>query len=390
MSDPFGLLGRTLTDLLLGWGLTAEWAQFILTAAGAFLMAVIALTTMLFTIWAERKILARFQDRLGPNRIGPWGIFQTVADMVKLITKEIIFPQGVDLLVYVLAPPLVVMAVIGLWAVIPLAPGLMGANIGVGVLYIVAVGAIGALAIIMAGWSSNNKYALLGAFRAVAQLVSYEVPMVLALLIPTMLSGSMHMSAVVEQQGAAWYILLAPVAAAIFFISSIAEVGRSPFDLLEAESEIVAGYMLEYSGMMFGMFYVADFLHALTISALMTTLFLGGWQGPGAEAFPLLGLLYFAIKTGFIYFLGIWIRGSLPRLRIDQMLDFNWKFLTPLALVAVMVTAIADKAADALAINRMLVLLGANLVLAGATFMIIGWVIRRARRRAELTVVAQS
>jgi NADH-quinone oxidoreductase subunit H len=228
------------------------------------------------------------------------------------------------------------------WAVIPFAQTIVGTDVNVGVLYLVAVGGIGALGIILAGWSSNNKYSLLGAFRAVAQIVSYEVPMVLALLVPVLLGRSMGVNSLVNAQSV-WFIIMSPIAAFIFFTSSIAETGRAPFDLLEAESELVAGFQTEYSGLKFGMFYVGEFLHAFTISALTATLFLGGWRGPWAEQIPILGVAWFFIKAFLVYFFVVLIRISMPRLRIDQMLNFNWKFLTPLALVLLVVTALVDK-----------------------------------------------
>jgi NADH-quinone oxidoreductase subunit H len=262
--------------------------------------------------------------------------------MIKIFTKEYITPDGADKIAYNLAPILSVSAVLLAWAVIPFAPTIVGTDVNVGVLYLVAVGAIGSLGIILAGWSSNNKYSLLGAFRAVAQIVSYEVPMVLALLVPVLLGRSMGVNSLVNAQNV-WFIFLSPIAALIFFTSSMAETGRAPFDLLEAESELVAGFQTEYSGLKFGMFYVGEFIHAFTISALTATLFLGGWRGPWAEQIPILGVAWFFIKTFIIYFMVILIRISMPRLRIDQMLNFNWKFLTPLALVLLIVTAVVDK-----------------------------------------------
>jgi NADH-quinone oxidoreductase subunit H len=250
--------------------------------------------------------------------------------MIKIFTKEYITPQGADKVVYNLAPILSVSAVLLTWAVIPFAPTVFGTDVNVGVLYIVAVGAIGTLSIIMSGWSSNNKYSL------------FEVPMVLALLVPVLLGGTMGVNSLVASQDV-WYVVLAPIAALIFFISTMAETGRAPFDLLEAESELVAGFQTEYSGLKFGMFYVGEFLHAFTISALSATLFLGGWRGPWAELYPVLGLVYFFIKTFAVYFFVVLIRISMPRLRIDQMLNFNWKFLTPIGLILLIVTAIVDK-----------------------------------------------
>lgn len=342
ISDPITFIHDWLESVLLGWGVTQDATTLILTLMGALIVGTFGLGLVIFTIWLERKLYARIQDRLGPNRVGPWGIFQTFPDMIKIFTKEYITPQGADKVVYNLAPILSVSAVLLTWAVIPFAPTVFGTDVNVGVLYIIAVGAIGTLSIIMAGWSSNNKYSLLGAFRAVAQMVSYEIPMVLAILVPVLLGGTMGVNSLVASQDV-WYVVFAPIAALMFFISSMAETGRAPFDLLEAESELVAGFQTEYSGLKFGMFYVGEFLHAFTISALSATLFLGGWRGPWAEQFPVLGLVYFFIKTFAVYFMVVLIRISMPRLRIDQMLNFNWKFLTPIGLVLLMVTAIVDK-----------------------------------------------
>jgi NADH-quinone oxidoreductase subunit H len=387
LSDPFGWFNQLLRSLLEGWGLSPGLISFVLNLLGAFIMGLGVLLLTLFLIWAERKIIARIQDRLGPNRVGPFGLLQTVADLIKLLTKELIVPVGADLGPYNLAPLLAVMSIIGLWAVVPLAPRLLGADINVGVLYVVSIGAISTLSIMLAGISSNNKYALLGAFRTVAQMVSYAVPMVLALIVPTLLAGSMGMVEIIEQQQSVWFVVLAPVATLIFFISSIAEVGRTPFDLLEAESEIVAGFHIEYSGLRFGMFFVAEFLHAFTISALTTTLFLGGWQGPGATQYPLLGLLYFIIKTALVYFVVIWIRGTFPRIRIDQMNQFNWKLITPLALVSLIVTAVVEKLAAEMGLNRIGVHLGANLLLLATTMWALRVYARAVRRRVENTAI---
>ncbi len=381
-SDPFGWIGRAVWDLLLGLGLPAVLVDALLLIVGALLIVAIVLTTAgIFLIWLERKLSARFQDRLGPNRVGPFGLLQTVADALKLITKEDVTPEGADKVVFNLAPLLAVMSVAGIWAVVPFAPRLSGADLNVGLLYIVAIGGVGTLAIIMGGWASNNKYALLGALRTVAMLVSFEVPMVLALLVPTMLAGSMGLTDIVRAQDEVWFIVMAPVAAIIFFTTSIAEIGRTPFDLAEAESELVAGFNIEYSGMKFGMFFVAEFLHAFTIGALFGVLFLGGWNGPGAERFPLLGLVYFLIKAFLGYFIVVWLRFTFPRIRIDQMLGMNWKFLTPLALATVSVTAIADKLALGLGWNRVATLLAANAFLVVATFYTLRAYARAVRRR---------
>jgi len=342
LSDPVNFIANWLGNLLLGWGISQSAVNVILTFIGAFLVGVFGFSLVIFTIWLERKLYGRIQDRLGPNRVGPWGVFQTFPDMIKIFTKEYITPIGADKVAYNLAPILSVSAVLLVWAVIPFAQTIVGTDVNVGVLYLVAVGGIGALGIILAGWSSNNKYSLLGAFRAVAQIISYEIPMVLALLVPVLLGRSMGVNSLVNAQSV-WFIFMSPIAAFIFFTSSMAETGRAPFDLLEAESELVAGYQTEYSGLKFGMFYVGEFLHAFTISALTATLFLGGWRGPWAEQIPILGVAWLFIKTFIVYFVVVLIRISMPRLRIDQMLNFNWKFLTPVALILLISTAIVDK-----------------------------------------------
>ena len=342
LSDPIGFLAEWLQSLLLGWGLAPLAVDTILAAIGVIIICSFGLGLTIFLIWMERKISARFQGRIGPNRVGPFGLFQTFADIIKIFTKEHITPRGVDVIVYNIAPLLSVSAVLLLWAVIPFASTVVGTSINIGVLYIVAIGSLGTLAILIAGWSSNNKFALLGAFRTVAQMVSYEVPMVLALLVVTILARSMSVSEIVREQGI-WFIFISPLAFLMFLISSQAETGRAPFDLMEAESEIVAGYQTEYSGLKFGMFFVGEFLHAFTVGALVATLFLGGWRGPGAEQYPILGIFWFFMKAFLIYFVTLWLRFSLPRIRIDHMLDFNWKYLVPLGLVLVMLTAILEK-----------------------------------------------
>ncbi|HEX9797298.1 MAG TPA: NADH-quinone oxidoreductase subunit NuoH [Anaerolineales bacterium] len=382
-NNPFGSITRLLTDLLLGLGLDQPLVAFILAVVGAGILAGATLTTAgVFNIWLERKVGARFQDRLGPNRVGPFGLFQGIADAIKLVLKEDITPLGADKVVFNIAPLLAVMSVVGLWAVVPFAPQLIGADLNVGVLYVVAIGGVGTLSVIMAGWSSNNKYALLGALRTVAMLISFEIPMVLVLLVPTMLAGSMGMVAIVDGQDV-WYLLMAPVAALVFFISSLAEVGRTPFDLIEAESEIVAGYNIEYSGMKFGMFMVAEFFHSFTIGALFTVLFLGGWRGPGSETFPLLGLVYFIAKTFFMYFVVMWVRYTFPRVRIDQVMALNWKFLTPLALVIVMTTAVFDKLALEQSLPRTPVHLALNVALVLLTILALQAYARALRRKVE-------
>jgi NADH-quinone oxidoreductase subunit H len=285
--------------------------------------------------------------------------------------------------IYNLAPIMALATVLIIWAVIPFAPTVIGSSLNVGVLYIIAAGALGTLGIIMAGWAANNKYALLGAFRMVALTVSYEVPMVIALLVPVILARSMGLNDIVSAQAqGVWFIILSPVTALIFFICTIAELGRAPFDLVEAESEIVAGFHIEYTGMKFGMFYAGELLHALTMGALISSLFLGGWHGPFVKQVPVLGILYLFIKAFFVYWLYTWVRYTVPRIRIDHMLSFNWKFLTPLALAMVIITAIMDKSLAGLPYwGYTLGMFAANVMVAALTFGILHTYARSERQR---------
>ncbi|MBN2086329.1 MAG: NADH-quinone oxidoreductase subunit NuoH [Anaerolineales bacterium] len=344
MGDLFTTVSNWLNGILAEAGIPPEAAEWIFAVGRAFLLGVSGLLLVVFLIWFERKVVARMQDRIGPNRVGPYGLFQTLADMLKLVLKEDMVPPQADKILFHLAPVLAVIGVVGLWAVIPLAATAYGVDLNVGVLYLAATGTLGTLGILMAGWSSRNKFALLGAFRTVAQLVSYSVPAMLAMLVPVMLSGTMSLAGIVAAQDGFWFGVAAPLAALVFLIASLAEVARAPFELLEAESEIVAGFHVEYSGIRFGMFFAAEFLHAFTIGALLAVLFLGGWRGPGAAEFPTLGALYFAAKSFAGYFLLVWVRATLPRIRIDQMLDFCWKVLTPAMIVLIGALVLVNRA----------------------------------------------
>jgi NADH-quinone oxidoreductase subunit H len=343
MADLINLIEDWINNLLIGWGASEELTLFLLQTLGSVLVVIICFVIVIALIWVERKLAGRIQDRFGPNRAGPYGIFQSFADIIKIFTKEYITPTGAEKVAFNIAPVLAIASVLAIWAVFPFAEDVIGADVHVGVLYIVAIGAFGILAILMAGWSSNNRYALLGASRSVAMLISYEIPMVVSLLVPVLLTHSMKLSTIIEAQHPWWYIIVAPTAALIFLISSMAEIGKAPFDLLEAESELVAGYHTEYSGMKFGLFYVAEFLHQFTVGALITIFFLGGWGGPLALRWPILGIVYFYGKSFFVYLMISWIRLSLPRIRIDEMLDLNWKFLIPVSFVNLVAVAIADR-----------------------------------------------
>ncbi len=385
------LVSLTVSDYLRElWG-DQLWVNLVLDILGVVIISTFCLLIVIFLIWLERKVIARIQRRIGPNRVGGrYGLLQTVADVIKLLIKEDITPTGADRVAYLLAPFLTVMAALLVWAVMPFAPGVIGVDLNIGVFYFLAISSVSVVSLLLAGWGSNNKYALLGAFRSVAQLVSYEVPMILALLVPILLARSMSTVSIVEAQTIP-YLLVAPLAALIFFISSLAETGRTPFDLLEAESEIVAGFHVEYGGMKFGMFFLAEFVSTLFMSGFFATVFLGGYRFFGLETLVigdgwaignLLGLVIFFVKMFAVYFVYIWIRGTLPRVRVDQILNYNWKFLVPVSLVLVMVTALLDKFLPETANNfaRAGAHLTANVLIALVTIEILRAYARRQRR----------
>lgn len=306
------------------------WLSYVI--AGLVMIFVLVNAVLLgaaVITWAERRLLGRFQNRVGPNRWGPFGLFQPLADLLKLLTKEDLTPDGADKPVFALVPILMVAPLVMMTAVIPFAENTSLAALNVGVLYILAVSSITSIAIFMAGWSSNNRYAMFGAARSVAVLISYEVPVVLSLLGVVMVAASMSLGSIVEAQVLPFF-LVQPLAFFVFMAGMSAELNRSPFDVAEAESEIIAGYHTEYSGVKFALIQAAEFGGVGVVSAIAATLFLGGWSGPWSEY---LGWLWFLIKTGAIVFLFIWFRATYPRLRIDQIMAVSWKFLLPLSLV---------------------------------------------------------
>jgi NADH-quinone oxidoreductase subunit H len=296
---------------------------------GAIVLAFIALSAM-FSIWWERKVSAHIQVRFGPMRVGWHGVLQPIADVVKLLLKEDIVPSGADKWVWWLAPFFATVPAVMAFVAIPFGKNLIVKDLNMGILYIIAITSTGIFGIFMAGWGSNNKYSLLGGMRSAAQIISYEIPLVLSIVTVLMFSGSLSMQKIVAAQAGGWFILKPSLFLAFFvyIISAIAEVNRPPFDIPEAESELVAGFHTEYSGMKFAMFFLAEYTNLFTISAIAATLFFGGWQGP---LFP--PLVWFLIKTyGIIFFL-MWVRWSFPRPRVDQLMGFAWKVLTPVALI---------------------------------------------------------
>jgi NADH-quinone oxidoreductase subunit H len=341
-NDPLKVAADWLMSIFTGWGMPEVAAQILIAFLGVFLLISVLMVLDILLVWIERKVVARFQDRLGPNRVGPFGLIQPFADIIKLLIKEDFTPGGADKVVYNIAPMLSMMSVLILWAIVPLAPVILSVDLNVGALYLIAAGAIGTLSIIMAGWSSNNKYALIGAFRQVAVMISFEVPMLAVLLIPTIFAGSMGLNAIVQSQDV-WFVILAPTAAIVFLIAAIAELGRAPFDLSEGESELVSGYNIEYAGMKFGMFYAGELLHAFTFGGFWAIMFFGGYRFFGLEKVsPFLAVAVMIFKAMLGYWVIMWIKYTMMRIRIDHMLAFNWKFLTPLAFTLLMVTALMN------------------------------------------------
>jgi len=344
-----------------------SWIVSVITfIINTTLILIVAPVTFMMMTWFERRIVARMQDRLGPNRVGPAGLLQAVADGVKMFTKENITPRAADKYVHLIAPVIATAPVIFLFAVIPWGYGLSPVNINVSVLFVVAISSISAVGLMMGGWGSNNKFALLGAMRAVAQMVSYEIPAVIALLSMVLFTGTMNLNAYTDLQGGipilgntlnsiipdlgmGWFIFtpVGLVGFAVFFICILSEGERTPFDIPEADSEIVAGYMTEYSGMKFAVFYMGQFLFNYALSMVAAIIFLGGWNFlgiPQAINVPVVGGLLSAIVLGikawFLFFVMVWLRGAFPRLRMDQLMGFAWKFLLPLVLINILSAAL--------------------------------------------------
>ena len=297
----------------------------------------------------ERRALARMQVRIGPNRAGPSGWLQPVADGIKLIFKEEVIPARAYKVLFILAPMITVFPALVILAVIPWGTAitifgrtipLYLTDINVGVLYLVAIASISVYGIVLAGWSSNNKYAMMGGIRSSAQMISYELALGLALIGPILIAGTMSLMGIVEAQNPVWFIVYQPVGALVFFIASVAEVNRAPFDMPEAEQELTAGYHAEYSGMKFALFFMAEYVKMIAISAIGATLFLGGFRGPFVDQLPILGPFYLFFKILVLLFILIWLRATLPRLRYDRLMAFGWKFLLPVALANVFLTAV--------------------------------------------------
>ena len=354
INNPAGQYFQQWVKQSTGWEMPPLLLMIIMLAVMLIFLAVSAL----FLIWLERKISARIQNRMGPMLTGPgglkngsmWtgGLFQTVADAIKLLLKELIIPGRADPVPFIMAPVLIFGVSVSAFLVIPWAPALSVADLNIGLLYVISVSSLTVLSIIMAGWSSNNKYSLLGGLRSAAQMLSYEIPLLFALLGPILMAGTLSMQGIVEAQRelGVWFIVPSFLGAVIYYVAAIAEVNRPPFDIPEAESELVAGYVSEYSGMMFAMFFLAEFSNMMLVSAIATTVFLGGWAVPFLPLpeqpdlwYTVLGGVVFFIKMYLLILLMMWIRWTFPRVRPDHLMNMGWKFMLPLAFVNLMICA---------------------------------------------------
>jgi NADH-quinone oxidoreductase subunit H len=315
----------------------------------AVVILLFCVTGFAYVTFYERRALARMQVRIGPNRAGPSGWLQPVADGIKLIFKEEVIPARAYKVLFILAPMITVFPALVILAVIPWGTAitvfgrtipLYLTDLNVGALYLVAIASISVYGIVLAGWSSNNKYAMMGGIRSTAQMISYELALGLALIGPIMIAGTMSLMGIVEAQDPIWFIVYQPIAAIVFFIASVAEVNRAPFDMPEAEQELTAGYHAEYSGMKFALFFMAEYVKMIAISAIGATLFLGGFHGPFVDQVPILGPFYLFFKIMVLLFILIWMRATFPRLRYDRLMALGWKVLLPVALANVFLTAV--------------------------------------------------
>jgi len=339
-------------NLFLNWNMSeasaAAWASGMNQLIAFLIIVIFIVVTVLFVVLFERRVLGFFQIRHGPNRVGPQGLFQTVADALKLLQKEDIMPLAAEPITYNIAPFAVFVPSILAFVVIPMGAAYVGGSynvlivrdLNIGILYLLAVSSVALIGFLMAGWGSNNKYALISAFRNAAQIISYEVPMILAILGVVLVAGSTSMVDIVHSQSVVWNIVPQFVGFLIYLICGLAETNRCPFDLPEAESELVAGFHTEYSGMKFALFFLAEYTNVFVISAIITTLFLGGWKGPmflGAGGLWLTSIFWFLAKTYIMVTIFVWLRATLPRFRVDHLMGFAWKFLVPVAVVNILV-----------------------------------------------------
>lgn len=316
------------------------WLRILI---GLIVVLLFSQVNALFLVWLERKVAGHIQLRLGPMEVGPHGILQTIADGIKLVGKELVTPKHVDRILFVIAPVLVFMPVLVAFLVLPFDEHLVIRDMNVGILLIFAFSTFSVLAILIGGWASNNKYSLLGSIRAVAQNVAYEIPLLLSVMSVVLMANSLRFSEIVAAQHRIWFIFLQPVAGLIFFIAATAETNRAPFDIPEAESELIAGFHTEYSGMRFGLFFLAEYTNMFIVSAVAAALFFGGWQGLFGFSLGVPGLIWYLLKVYCLLFVLMWFRWTFPRVRFDQLMNFSWKVMIPLSLINLVVTALVVK-----------------------------------------------
>jgi NADH-quinone oxidoreductase subunit H len=376
-------LGAWCQSVMAGWGLP-QWAiNLVSDFVGILILVVIAIMAVLVFTPMERKVIARMQDRPGPNRVWPYGLLQALADAIKMLTKEDIVPARADGALHLLAPIIVTIPALLVYVVLPWGPKVIGKDLNVGILYVVALGSVHVLAVLIAAWGSNNKYALLSAFRVVNQLLAYEIPMVLSILTVVIFTKTMSTQGIVEAQTVPYFVVM-PIAGMTFLISALAEANRSPVDLLEADSEMVAGYMIEYSGMKFAMFFIAEYVNMFTAGILVATLFLGGWKFFGLEdVAPVLAPFVVYFKAVFVIFVMLWFRATFPRIRFDQLIGFAWKFLVPLSLINLLLGAVVVKVVQSVWSQAGL-MLTLNLVVLLVTGVILNRSARQAREAPAL------
>ena len=338
LNDLFLIVAAFLRGLMGSLGFPVLLTDAVMGLLSFAAVAALLMVNVILILWVDRRAASFFQERLGPNRVGPFGLLQSVNDAVKLIGKESIMPRAADKRVYRLAPLLVFVVAMILYGLLPYGKGMAAVDLSAGLLFFVALSSTSTIAILMAGWGSNNKYSLLGGMRTVAQVITYEIPLAFSMLGVVMLSGSMNLGQISAAQHGLWFIVLQPLAFFVFMVSALAELTRSPFDMTEAEQEIVAGYHTEYSGMRFALFFMAEYANLFSVAALGAILFLGGWQGP-----ILPGYLWFIGKTWAMVLVILWLRWTFPRARLDKMMKFSWKVLIPLSILNILLTGVGIK-----------------------------------------------
>ncbi|NLC06687.1 MAG: NADH-quinone oxidoreductase subunit NuoH [Syntrophomonadaceae bacterium] len=325
-------LARTL---MAGWSLPNSIIELVVLILGIIAIIGLIIVDAIILVWLERKIAGFIQERPGPNRLGPAGVFQTIADTFKLLGKEDVIPRSADRWVFRLAPPLVFVPAIMLYAVIPFGKDMVPVDLNVGLFYCFSIASLGTMSFLMAGWGSHNKYSLLGGMRTVAQMISYEIPLLLSVLGVVMIVGSLNLSDIVAAQKNVWFIIIQPVAFIIYLIAATAELNRGPFDLPEGEQELVAGVYTEFSGMRWALFFLAEYTNMVATAAIAVTLFFGGWHGPWLPSW-----MWFFLKVYLIIFFFMVIKWTYPRIRVDHLMHFGWKFLIPLSLANLLLTGV--------------------------------------------------